>query len=97
MRISFAAAVLLAALPIGAHAASCNIIIYFSDAAHMRPLGSWSNCPGQKGMQGKRSKFFEKETEEIRSTAIPTRGLPCEFLVRGCKIFEPRPNAPRQG
>lgn len=93
MRLVTAAAVLALLAPAASQAASCSMIFYFSDKSHSRPVGSWSNCPGQKGLTGSRSRYFEKETEEIRASPIHGNGLPCEFLERGCRIFEPRPNA----
>lgn len=83
---------LLALLPIAAEAATCTIIIYYSDASLNRPVGSWSNCPGQKGLQGKRTVHKETMTEQIGGptpTATPGK-LPCEFLAKGC---QPLPRA----
>ena len=96
MRYPLAAALLFMAFPIETRAATCIIKIYFSDATHMRPVGSFSTCPGQKGRQGKVSRFSETDVEQIVSNRIPDNGLPCEFLERGCKIFEPRPGASRR-
>lgn len=81
---------LLAAQP--ATAATCQVITYYSDAAHTNAVGSWSNCPGWKGLHGKRTRFTERETIEISGGPRPgPGGLPCEFLQRGCRPFEKRP------
>lgn len=93
MRTRFAASVivgLMAAQP--AAAASCQIITYYSEAALTNVVGSWSNCPGQKGLRGKRTRFSERETVQITGGGPPgNQGLPCEFLARGCRPFEKRP------
>ncbi len=93
MRTRFASAVVLGlffAQP--AAAATCQVITYYSNAAQTTVVGSWSNCPGQKGLQGKRTRFSERETIEISGGPRPGGGkLPCEFLQRGCRPFERRP------
>lgn len=91
---SFTLALLLWAAPLGyaaANAATCTIITYFSDAAMTQSVGTWSNCPGQKGLHGKRSKYSERETEQLRSPAPGPGGLPCDFLAKGCSaVPQPR-------
>jgi hypothetical protein len=73
-----------------AQAASCRIITYYSEAAKEHTVGTWSNCPGQKGLKGKRSKYKEIETVELRSPAPGPGSLPCEFLAKGCSAI-PKP------
>lgn len=94
MRFLFPALVLMFGVPAAAEAATCQVIIYYSDASLTRPVGSWSNCPGQKGLQGKRTRFRETMTEEIvggPGGGGGGGGLPCEFLASGCKPL-PRRN-----
>ena len=76
------ASALFAAAP--AQAASCVIITYYNNAAHDRVVGTWSNCPGQKGLKGKRTRYSERETEQLRSPPPGPGSLPCEFLQKGC-------------
>lgn len=81
---SIAAAVFLILFASSAQAATCRIIIYYSDATKTVAVGNWSNCPGQKGLHGKRTRFSDVETETIRSPRPGPGHLPCEFLVKGC-------------
>jgi hypothetical protein len=67
-----------------AAAATCRTIIYYADAAHTRSVGAWSNCPGRKGLSGRRSPYYEVETEEIAGGGSGPGRLPCEFLEKGC-------------
>lgn len=68
-----------------AEAATCKIITFYSDASMTNSVGHWSNCPGMKGLVGKRTRFKEVETEELRSPSPPPGALPCDFLKDGCK------------
>ena len=74
-----------------AQAATCVIITYYSDVSQARQVGWWSNCPGQKGLHGRRSQFLERETVQLRSPRPSPGSLPCEFLERGCDPL-PRPH-----
>ena len=74
-----------------AEAATCQIIIYYKDASMQTSVGHWSNCPGMKGLVGRRTKFKEVSTEELREPVPPPGTLPCDFLENGCKAFEKRP------
>lgn len=67
-----------------ADAATCRIIIYYSDASHDDAVGTWSNCPGQKGLTGRRTRFSEVMTETIPNPRPGPGNLPCEFLEAGC-------------
>lgn len=88
LRGSLVALALLGATP--AEAASCIIITYYSDASLTRVVGSWSNCPGQKGLQGRRTKHSERETIQLRSPPPGPGSLPCEFLKQGCRPLPSR-------
>lgn len=72
-------------------AATCQIIIYYSDASMSASVGHWSNCPGMKGLVGRRTRFKEVSTEELRNPVPPPGTLPCEFLRDGCKPWGKRP------
>ena len=71
-------------------AATCQIIIYYSDASMNTSVGHWSNCPGMKGLVGRRTKFKETSTEELLAPVPPPGTLPCDFLKDGCKAFGKR-------
>ena len=88
LRGSLVALAMLAATP--AEAASCIIITYYIDASLTRVVGSWSNCPGQKGLQGRRTKHSERETIQLRNPLPPPGSLPCEFLRQGCRPLPDR-------
>lgn len=84
-------ALAVALVPAPALAATCRIITYYSDATMTKGVGSWSNCPGQKGLQGKRTIHREIETVELASPRPGPGSLPCEFLAKGCSpIPSPR-------
>lgn len=84
----------VAGLAPSAQAASCRIITYYKEAALENVVGVWSNCPGQKGLQGKTSRFKEVEVVELKSPRPGPGSLPCEFLVRGCSpVPKQRPGA----
>lgn len=72
-------------------AATCQVITYYSDASMTNSVGHWSNCPGMKGLVGRRTRFKEVETEELRTPLPPPGTLPCDFLVEGCKPWGKRP------
>lgn len=87
-RLAFVAVACLAPLFLGdeAEAASCRIITYYADPDMTDSVGVWSNCPGMKGLSGRRSRYFEVETEQLPSGGTVGGGgsLPCEFLAAGC-------------
>ena len=87
-RASICAGVLGLALaglvPGAAEAATCRIITYYSDANMTRTVGVWSNCPGMKGLHGRRTRFSESETQQISGPRTGPGSLPCEFLQKGC-------------
>jgi len=77
--------------PGAAEAATCRIITYYSDASMNRTVGVWSNCPGMKGLRGRRTRYSESETQQIRGPSTGPGSLPCEFLQKGCSpIPSPR-------
>jgi hypothetical protein len=81
--LGLAAATLLS--PLVAQAATCQIIVYYQDAAKTKPVGHWSNCPGMKGLVGKRTTHKEVFVEQLVQPLPPPGTLPCEFLAGGCK------------
>jgi hypothetical protein len=88
-RLAIVAVACLAPLLAGERAeaagGSCQIITYYEDADMTGYVGTWSNCPGMKGLSGRRSRYFEVETEQLPSGPSTTGGsLPCEFLAAGC-------------
>ena len=90
MLLNILRALLLSASILGVsvtEAATCQIIIYYSDASMTHSVGHWSNCPGMKGLVGRRTRFKEVETEELRDPVPPPGTLPCDFLRDGCKAW----------
>jgi hypothetical protein len=84
-------ALMIALLPAPALAASCRTITFFEDAEKIKAVGEWSNCPGQKGLTGTRTRFREIEIVELRSPPPPPGSRPCEFRASGCSaISSPR-------
>lgn len=74
-----------------AHAGpTCQVITYYADASLTKVVGTWSNCPGRKGLQGRRTKFREVETEALPKPPKPPGTLPCEFQ-KDCETNLPTP------
>jgi hypothetical protein len=71
--------------PQSAQAATCQIIVYHQTAAKTKPVGHWSNCPGMKGLVGRRTAHREVFVEQLVQPLPPPGTLPCEFLASGCK------------
>ena len=68
-----------------AEAATCRVITYYKDRAETQNSGVWSNCPGQKGLRGKRTRYYTVETVQIGGPRTPPKsGMPCEFTPKGC-------------
>ena len=70
-------------------AGTCLIITYYATAEHLNAVGFWSNCPGKKGLVGRRSRFSEIEPE-VLPTPTPPPGFPCE-LQANCVTGLPTP------
>ncbi len=68
--------------------ATCKVITYYSDAAKTNQVGTSSTCPGNRGLHGRRTAYFEVDTIPLGNQGPrPTKGpghLPCEFLAAGC-------------
>jgi hypothetical protein len=96
-----AAAMLTATLALAApsaHAlpppgATCTITTYYSDASMTTKVGSYSTCPGSRGLTGRKTAFFETDDIEITPTGPKPPGqnpLPCEFK-QDCVVNLPTP------
>lgn len=99
--VPFAAAALAAALALAtpsAHAlpgagATCRITTYYADASMTNKVGSFSTCPGSRGLTGRRTAFFDTDEVEITPSGPRPPGprpLPCEFQ-RDCVVNLPTP------
>ena len=97
----FAAAMLAAAMSLAAPAAhalpapgtTCTITTYYADASMTTKVGSYSTCPGSRGLTGRRTAFFD--SDEVEITPVPpkppgTNPLPCEFQ-KDCVVNVPNP------
>ena len=76
-----------------AEAATCRLIIYFLEPALVNSVGTWSNCPGMKGLVGRRTRYKLVSTETTSSPRPTAPGIPCDFTASGCSQFEARPSA----
>jgi len=88
-RLAIVAVACLAPLFLGSEAkaagGTCRIITFTGAPEMTGYVGVWSNCPGMKGLSGRRSPYFETETEQLSSGGTTSGGaLPCEFLAAGC-------------
>lgn len=68
---------------------TCRIITYFATAQKEETVGTWSNCPGMKGLQGRRTRHFEVSIEDLPQRK-PPGSLPCEFQ-KDCVTSLPTP------
>jgi hypothetical protein len=59
--------------PTNVEAASCTIIEYYADATYEQYVGYWSNCPGMKGLHGKRTKYSQRTTTSTVSPLVAAR------------------------
>lgn len=69
---------------------TCRIITYFATAKKEDPVGTWSNCPGMKGLVGRRTRYFEVSVEALPQPRPPVGTLPCEFQ-KDCVTDLPTP------
>lgn len=76
-----AAGLPLSSSPAQALPTSCILRTYYSDAAMTEMAGSWSNCPGNAGLTGRRTRYFEDDRVELGGPKPigGGGGLPCEF------------------
>ena len=79
---------LAAATPV--QAATCRIITYYSTAELEQPVGVWSNCPGMKGLSGRRTRYREVSVEQSPEPINPPGQIPCEFQ-ENCEVNLPTP------
>lgn len=97
----FAAATLAAALALAAPSAqampgpgaTCQITTYYADAGMTTKVGSYSTCPGSRGLTGRRTAFFDVDEVEIAPSGPKPPGprpLPCEFQ-KDCVVNLPTP------
>jgi hypothetical protein len=61
---------------------ACILRTYYSDADMTDQVGTWSNCPGGGGLQGRRTAYYETDTVELSSPSPVGGGggMPCEFV-----------------
>jgi hypothetical protein len=61
---------------------SCILRTYYSDADMTEQVGTWSSCPGNVGLKGRRTAYYEDDSVEL-SHPRPSAGggsMPCEFV-----------------
>jgi hypothetical protein len=79
------------ALPVQA---TCRITTYYADASMTTPVGSFSTCPGSRGLTGRRTAFFEVDAIQVGNGPRPkppgTNPFPCEFQ-QNCVTNLPTP------
>ena len=63
----------------------CADWTYYANSSKNKVVGHWSNCPGRKGLKGKRTQWVEKEQDSYEICASTPTNLPCEFTSTGCK------------
>jgi hypothetical protein len=96
--VSALAAVLGTLLATAAHAlpvnGKCAITTYYAEATLKNKVGSFSTCPGSRGLTGRRTAFFETDIIEFGDGPRPkppgTKPFPCEFL-ENCVLSLPNP------
>lgn len=69
---------------------TCRIITYFADAQKQQSVGTWSNCPGMKGLVGRSTPYREVSIEDLPQPRPPSGTLPCEFQ-KDCVTSLPKP------
>ncbi len=75
---------------------TCSITSYYSDANKTKEVGTFSTCPSNRGLRGRRTRYYDVETVDMGNPGPEERrereprSLPCEFLAEGCGHL-PRP------
>jgi hypothetical protein len=69
---------------------NCFDTYYYENASMTKVVGVQSNCPGRKGLQGRRTKWVEREKDSYKICASTPEKIPCEFRANGCKNLPDR-------
>lgn len=96
--LAAALAVLLGIATPAAHAlpvnGSCRVTTYYADAGMTTQVGSYSTCPGSRGLTGRRTAFFEVDEIQIGPGPRPKppgqSPFPCD-LQQNCVNSLPTP------
>jgi hypothetical protein len=79
------------ALPVNA---TCRITTYYADASMTTVVGTYSTCPGSRGLSGRRTRFFEIDEVQIGTGPRPkppgNSPFPCD-LQEHCVTHLPTP------